>query len=135
MNENVLENIPQLQAMFDTFLQHRKKIKSLENFSCSHEFVHKNYLGLMKNCIRGGFLDDMESNFLDHMLKKYELNYLDWSHRTPWLKEQIFKLQVKAQDHKYKNGQIYFDFDKKQDHSNIPVHILPEYKPQRVRIA
>lgn len=55
-----------------------------------------------------GFLDDEEARFLEHMLRKYELNYLDWSHKTKWLKNQIRSMVSK----KPPEAQFYFEWDR-----------------------
>lgn len=107
--DNLFNKVADLQTKFADFFQHRKKLKSLENYSFSASFVHKNYLSLVKNCLNDGFLEEVESKFLDHMLKKYELNYLDWSHKTKWLKSQMRNL-----GHAERRGsrpvQTFFDF-------------------------
>lgn len=108
-NDNLFEKISELQSRFADFFQHRKKVKSLENYSFSASFVHKNYLFLVKNCLNDGFLDEIESKFLDHMLKKYELNYLDWSHKTKWLKSQM-RLCGRSERRGSRPVQTFFDF-------------------------
>lgn len=39
-----------------------------------------------------GFLGEKEADFLCYMLEKYALNFLDWAHKTNWLKGEMAKL-------------------------------------------
>ena len=36
-----------------------------------------------------GFLGDKEDEFLGYLLDKYEVNFLDWAHKTKWLKQEM----------------------------------------------
>lgn len=67
------------------------------------------------------FLEEKESDFLDHMLKKYELNYLDWAHRTKWLKEQMAEIYIKT---RFNDRQIYINFDKQGPTPNVPFEVM-----------
>ena len=87
--ENFFEKLGILKNKFMSLFQHEKKVKAIENFSEGQVFPHKDYLLLIKRCMSDGFLEEKESGFLDHMLSKYEINYLEWSHRTKWIKQQI----------------------------------------------
>ena len=121
---NIFDRIPELKEKFQAFFQHRKKIAALENYSSSVKFHHKSYLLLVKECLKDGFLGDEEAAFLDHMLGRYEINYLDWAHKTKWLKEQIKEKGI-AVSHRYRPYQILFDFDKPKDLPvNVPVELI-----------
>jgi len=116
--------LEQFKDKFDIFTKHRKKVKALENISSCTNFKHQSYLGLIKECLHEGFLEDQEEVFLDHMLHKYEVNYLDWCYKTKWLKKEMNKL---ASACKKTSEQIYIDFEKlmpKQPMPNIPVHLM-----------
>lgn len=116
--------LEQFKDKFDIFNKHKKKVKALENVSSCTNFKHQNYLGLIKECLHEGFLEDQEEVFLDHMLKKYEVNYLDWCYKTRWLKNEMKNL---ARSYTKTSAQIYMDFEKlmpKQQMPNIPVHLL-----------
>jgi hypothetical protein len=125
--EYFFEKITDLKTRFKSFFQHRKKIAALENFTENASFPHRNYLTLIKGCMTDGFLEDKEADFLDHMLNKYELNYLDWAHRTKWLKGQI----AARQTFKPLATQVFFDFDKKQSPVNVPIELLAAKTQQR----
>lgn len=111
-----------LKDQIKKFFQHRKKVSALENFSTGINFPHKRYLHLIKGCLDDGFLGEKEADFLDHMLTRYEVNYLDWAHKTKWLKGII----ASRQPLQVPNApQFFFEFDKKQNVPiNIPVEIL-----------
>lgn len=120
MNTGYLfEKVSELKEKFKSLFQHKKKIAALENYSLAAPFTHRNQLTLIKNCMNDGFLDDEEARFLEHMLKKYELNYLDWSHKTKWLKNQIRSMAAK----KSPDPQFFFDWDRKP---TTPIQIPPE---------
>lgn len=89
---NIFDQINTLKDKFNEFLYHRKKLKALENYASVTNFPHASYLGLIKKCIKDGFLGEKESDFLSYMLDTYQLNFLDWSYRTPWIKEQMAAL-------------------------------------------
>ena len=115
---SLFDRVPELKERFRKFFQHRKKIAALENYSTTVNFSHKNYLTLVKECLKDGFLGEKEAEFLDYMLACYEVNYLDWAHKTKWLKTQM---NERAQvSHKLRPYQILFDFDRVKE---TPVHV------------
>ncbi len=122
MNAKSLFNkIDEMKERFAGLFQHRKKLKALENFSLTNNFKHRNYLPLIKECMNQGFLQQEEADFLDHMLKKYELNYLDWSHRTKWLKGEIERLARESS----KGRGVQMDmFEKRERQYNVPMELL-----------
>lgn len=120
--EFLFDKISDLKEKFQSFFQHRKKITALENFSIDAKFAHKNYLSLVKECMAEGFLGEEESSFLDHILGRYEVNYLDWAHKTKWLKAQIKEKEQKAQ--KPRPIQEFFNFDRQQTQVRVPVEVL-----------
>lgn len=120
---NLFEKITELKENFREFFQHRKKITALENFSASDQFHHKKYLVLVKSCLDDGFLEEQESDFLNHMLKKYEINYLDWAHKTKWLKKRMREAKPRTP----RMVQGYFNFEPTM---NVPVEILNQGQRQ-----
>lgn len=117
--ENLLDHLIELKDRFKSFFQHKKKVTALENFSDTDGFGHRPYLDLVKHCMHQGFLGEKESDFLDHMLSRYEINYLDWSHRTKWLKGEIAKNRKAAEP-----IQTYFQFTRQSTPVHVPVQIL-----------
>lgn len=91
-NTTLFERIPELKEKLTSLVVHKKKLRALENYSEVNYFQHNDYLGLIKKCLNDGFLDDRESEFLTYMIQKYDVNFLDWSHRTKWLKEEMDRL-------------------------------------------
>lgn len=45
-----------------------------------------------------GFLGDQEADFLNHMVDKYfvQYNFLDWTHKTQWLKAEMTRLNKES---------------------------------------
>lgn len=124
--DNLFEKIAELKVKFQHFYQHRKKITALDNHSSVVKFHHKSYLSLIKICMNEGFLGGEESQFLEFLLKKYEVSYLDWSHKTNWLKKQMnIKKRPSKKVMKHKAAQIMMDFEKLQKTPvAIPVAIM-----------
>jgi len=120
------EKFEELKEKFGQFYQHRKKLAALENYSEAVKFQHKKYLGLIKACLRDGFLDAEEADFLEHMLNKYQVSYLQWAHRTKWLKNEVRarKEAVKAEE-RPEPTQMVFGFEPKQDEAvKYPVALV-----------
>ena len=122
-NTYLFDKVSELREKFSTLFKHKKKLKALENYSNAAPFQHKKYLHLIKTCMDDGFLQDKEADFLDHMLKKYEVNFLDWSHKTRWLKNEIKKMASERveETHQY----TFFDLNKKKEESySVPLELL-----------
>jgi hypothetical protein len=110
----LFNKISDLKDKFYKFVGHTKKVRALENLSSVSHFNHKGYLALIKNCMNDGFLGEKESEFLGYMVSKYfsDKNFLDWSHKTPWLKEEMKKL-TKKQENNTATALNLFDEDKR----------------------
>lgn len=136
-NNNIFEEVSKLKENLTDCFQHKKQIRALENFSVAAEFKHLNYLPLIKKCIQAGFLDKEEKMFLSHLLKKYEINYLDWSHRTKWLKKEMEARS--SQNTKSKPAQLYMDFFKGTENVNneakkaFEIYLFSESQKQQHR--
>lgn len=131
--ENFFNRVSELKDKFVAFFQHRKKVSALENYSLTGRFEHRNYLGLVKECLNDGFLGDEESKFLDHMLGRYEMHYLDWAHRTRWLKTEVSRLKIPEE--KPTIFQSTFGFEQPTPTLNIPMALIAKqsaFKGKRV---
>lgn len=115
--------LAEFKEKFSNFFQHKKKVKALQHLNETKNFRHQNYLMLIKECLNDGFLENEEEQFLEFMLRKYEINYLEWCHKTKWLKEQIQEL---AEQNTEKAAQIFFDMDKPREQKNkqVPLEVL-----------
>jgi hypothetical protein len=117
----IFESIPAFQQKFKNFLQQRKKVAALDHYQTAAPFKHRDYLTLIKRCMKREFLDEREAGFLDHLLDKYEIRYLDWAHKTRWLKQQMAQMAQKPS----KTPQILFDFAKRLEVPiNIPFEVM-----------
>lgn len=82
-----------LQEFSNKNYQHeinRKKLSALINFSESLDsFKDWQALEFITNWLEQEFLDSEGERFLDHLLQKYGVNYLDWATKSYWVKNQI----------------------------------------------
>lgn len=119
-----------LKTKFSGLFQMQKKIKALDRFSTVGNFHHQNYLDLLKKCMQTDFLGDEENRFLDHMLKKYEIHYLDWCHKTKWLHQEmkrVKQLNTKKEPVIQQPKQAdLFDFSINRSNFKIPLSILKQ---------
>lgn len=83
------------------------KVKALKNFSFTLGNKEWIALELFLYTMEQNRLGPHERRFLDHLLKKYKINYLDWAFLTPWVKDQITASTLK---HKKNVTQMYFEF-------------------------
>ena len=93
----LFDQIPNLKEKFKNFFNHKKKMHALDNYSSCTDFQHRDYVLLIKKCMADGFLGEREADFLCYMLEKYALNYLDWAHKTKWLKGEMSKMAANCQ--------------------------------------
>jgi len=130
----ILEKVDELKHKFYNFFVHRKKLRALQNYSeASNQFTHHNYLGLIKKCLADGFLTVKEADFLSYMLEKYEINFLDWSHRTLWLKEEMRKMARNPKTGIKAKGpqphQFFFNWEKAMPTAvSVPVYLIAQQK-------
>jgi hypothetical protein len=131
----LFDNISDLNQKFKNFFCHKKKMHALDNYSNCAPFQHKDYLMLIKKCMADGFLGEREADFLCYMLDKYTLNYLDWAHKTKWLKEEMAKLAANyPKDEPKKAEQLpLFDYDrlKVTNAASVPFEMLAQRKQVR----
>ena len=101
---DILDQTDLLKSQFADFYRHAAKLKALNNYASASQFPHKHYLKLIGRCMKDGFLGQKESDFLGHLLEKYELSYLDWAYKTPWLKATIADMQKAKQKRSAQRG-------------------------------
>lgn len=90
----LFNKLDEFREKFQHLYVHKKKVLALENLSQAVAFQHNDYLILIKRCMRAGFLSAEENSFLVYLVGKYfgDKNFLDWTHRTPWLKREMRRL-------------------------------------------
>ena len=126
LSENLFCKVVEFKERITQFFCQKKKIKALENYSEVAHFEHKDYLILIKKCMRDDFLGDIEANFLSYMTNKYfsEQSHLDWTHKTKQLKKEMRRLARLNGKH-VPEQMMLFDFDKSREvTSNVPLEIL-----------
>jgi hypothetical protein len=118
----------EFKKRFNVFVQHKKKIKALENLDSTGNFHKQTELHLLKKCLQKGFLSEKAEAFLEELLDECQINYLEWFHKTKWLKSEMERLSNQKSDlHK---DQMLFDFDKEQEipSQNVPLNLLKNKK-------
>lgn len=132
-NTYLFDKIFELKEKFKNFFTHKKKMQALDNYSSVVPFQHKDYLLLIKKCMNDGFLGEKEADFLTYMLEKYEVNFLDWSHKTRWLKGEMTRLAGKYQEPQAIQP-FLFDFEKLQKPiaANVPFELLAQHQKQQI---
>ncbi len=132
----LFDQITDLKEKFKNFFSHKKKMQALDNYSLCAPFQHRDYVLLIKKCMADGFLGEKEADFLCYMLEKYALNYLDWAHRTNWLKVEMVKLAANypKEAPQVKVAQLpLFDYDKLKTVSaaSVPFEMLAKSQIKR----
>lgn len=94
MSLALLDDPEQAKSLFIANLQHKKQLRALEIFSQTVYFPDQEYLLLLQRCYAKDFLAPKEVEFLGYLLQKHEVNYLEWSFKSPWLKGTIRLMQA-----------------------------------------
>lgn len=110
------------KSQFDQHTVHRKKVRALEHYMEAVSFAGSKYISFFLMLLRHGFLDEQESNFLDYQIRKVEICPYTWSHKIPWVKKEIRRIQFREAAKPSK--QIYFDFYKPREAVTVPLELL-----------
>lgn len=128
----IFEKVEFLKSKFRNLLKHSKQVKSLENYSAVAEtFKHKDYLTLIKTCMGCSFLDEKDSEYLDHLVDKYRINFLDWAHKTPWLKKEMAMMALNKAKVEPLQLNIFTYKERETTTINVPVEVLGN-KPKQI---
>jgi len=124
MTGDLFDRISELKEKFKNLFKHKKKLRALENYAQVNDFHHKDYLILIKKCLSCGFLGNEEARFLSHMVDTYFMNhsYLDWTHKTPWLKAEMQRLERAYYEKRPKQMEI--NFFKNVPRVHVPIEAL-----------
>lgn len=117
-----IEKLNFLKNKFTGFFVNKKKLSALENYSSVAPFRYQKSLYLIKDAMEEGFLNEKGASFMNSMLDEYEISFLDWAHKTRWLKKKM-KSMVSSKP-KPIDPQIYFDFEKKLLSPSVPVSLI-----------
>lgn len=120
--EQIFEKMSELKEKFRDFFQQRKQMTALENHSCVQHFnsAEQEVFEVIKYCMKGSFLQDEDAEWISRKLNRLQINYLDWAHKTKWLKEQI---ETGKEKRKPVTAQSVFDFIAAQ---KLPVQVPTE---------
>jgi hypothetical protein len=103
-------------------------LKALENFSTATYFPDRDYLQLLSTCYQRSFLSDEEARFLGYLLQKHQVNWLEWSYKTRWLKNTIRSMQGPKRmiEPLIQDNLSPFDQAAKEIYGKIPTHLLKQ---------
>lgn len=130
-SEKIFGKISDLKQKFKNFFQQRKQIAALENYSRVKKFsvAETVVMDTIKFCMKGQFLEEEDNKWIQGKLKRIEINYLDWSHRTRWLKQEIEKRKV---DQPAPVSHQPYSFDREFPQLQIPIELLIENQKARI---
>ena len=119
LGEQIFERIADLKVKFKDFFQQRKQMTALQNHSLVKRFTAKeqDIFDTVKSCMKGSFLEDEDAEWITKKLDRMQINYLDWAHKTKWLKQTIQSEQPKTGPEIY---QSFFDFAKASQNLYVP---------------
>lgn len=129
--EQIFEHMAELKIKFKDFFQQRKQMTALENHSIVKAFneAEREVFGTIRYCMKGAFLEDEDAEWIAKKLKKLEINYLDWAHRTKWLKEQLNQAQSAKKPKIIQT--TMFDYLPKHPTMQVPVQVMAkQIKPK-----
>lgn len=123
----LFDKLEDFREKFQHLYVHKKKVLALDNLSQAVPFQHNDYLILIKRCMRRGFLSAEENSFLVYLVGKYfgDKNFLDWTHRTKWLKSEMRRLatpirkQTSIQQDLFKWGKL------REQHLSLTKPVMP----------
>jgi len=126
----LFDKIEDFREKFQHLYVHKKKLLALDNLSQTIPFQHNDYLVLIKRCMREGFLSPEENSFLVYLIGKYfsDKNFLDWTHRTKWLKGEMRRLS-KANPTRSPIQQDLFNWNKLREQIKPATPVMPIPKP------
>lgn len=118
--EQIFERISELKEKFRDFFQQRKQMTALENHALVKEFTdaEQEVFSAIKYCMKGSFLEDEDADWMARKLNRLQINYLDWAHKTKWLKQQI---EAGKAPKKPVVVQTMFDFKPATQHTYVPI--------------
>ena len=124
LTENLFDKVSYLKDRFKSFFVHKKKVAALENYASCMPVRYLDELRLIKLCMASRFLTEKGAAFLEEILDEHQLVYLDWAHKTKWLKSQMAARKPKrTADPKQL---MLFDLDSKRQSTpiDVPLELL-----------
>jgi hypothetical protein len=91
---------------FTNFFLQKKKVRALENYvsvatlPANMQESIENYISHIKTILSREFIDDIEENYLNARINQLEIDAMEWSHRTKWLKERMEDMKASRPRHK-----------------------------------
>lgn len=84
-----------LKEKFLEDLQDKKKIQALLHLSQARNYRQQNLVKLVAQDYKTGFLEPQEQVFLDYVLEKHQIDYLNWCHKTRGTKREMAEMKAK----------------------------------------
>lgn len=131
----LFEKVTELKESFKKSFIHRKKHKSLKTYSEVVDLPEEQTaaMSLLEYKMKSGFLSDKLASFLDVFLEENEINFLDWSHKTKWLKNKI--QEMKKDQVLAKTVQLtMFDYPQMKQYAapHVPFELLAKMQKGRM---
>lgn len=126
-----LYNPEQVKSAVLASLRHKKQLTALNNYSQVADVDERPFLIMLRMCYDKAFLDEKEADFLDHICKKYNLDFLTWSQKTTWLKGRMAAMSAE----RYETQVPVFGKQAQAMASKIPLHLLTNLNFARTRRA
>lgn len=120
--------------MFQEDFQDRKRLMALENLNEVKRYRQYGLVRLVQESYRNGFLAEEEREFLDWTLQQHQIDYTQWSHRTPGLKRIMRQMKgTKKSVPQVVQLPLFPDLEKKPI-AGLPIAMMgmaKKYKPRR----
>ena len=87
--------VEDLKRKFLEDLQDKKRIQALQHLAEVRKFRQQSLLKVVADDYKNGFLDPEESQFLEYVVRKYSIDYLNWCHKTRGTKIEMAQMKAR----------------------------------------
>lgn len=94
------DTLSEEQKNFQNILFAKKKYRAIRNYSQVVNIRQADYFPLIEKCLNGNFLGKKGLEFLDEMLDTYEVDWLNWSYKGPWLRKKMGEMDLERRQPK-----------------------------------
>lgn len=123
---DIFNKLGEFKEKFKSFFQQKKQVMALENYDYvkAMNVEEKQILTTIKFCMKGSFPKEEDQTWIDSKLNRLQINYLDYAHRTKWVKSQFTRNQELKKPQKISPLQTTFDFSRAG--LSIPIELLAQ---------
>lgn len=122
---DIFNKLGEFKEKFKNFFQQKKQVMALENYDYvkAMNVEEKQILTTIKFCMKGSFPKEEDQTWIDSKLNRLQINYLDYAHKTKWVKSQ-FNRRPEPKLQKVSPLQTTFDFS--NPGMSIPIELLAQ---------